>query len=66
MLNKVLKHCGLTAAKTRLAFDIKDPGYIGTRPGFDLSIGVDKGAIQQIRQMPAHRRLTRAHRANQK
>lgn len=56
---------GLAPAKTVLAFEFEDRRHRHATARFELSIGIDEDAAQQVGNAPTHGRLAATHHADQ-
>ena len=45
---EICQHGRFASTEARLAFDIKNPGDIGTGPRLDFRVGIDKAIAQQL------------------
>ena len=59
-----LQHLGLPAAKAGLALNLEDQRNAYTGARLDFMVAIDKALLQAPRQLPADRRLARAHHAH--
>src|SRR5690606_33798271 len=62
-LGELVDHCRLAAAEAGLALFLEDERDVDARAPLDLLVAVDEVEVEQLRELPPHRGLARAHRS---